>query len=423
MQTANDEPAQIDLFFSNADCAVCHPRQDGELRGSMHSAAHTDPLYRSFAETARKEAGPKVYAYCSGCHSATGLVSGLIPDAHDDQLPDEAKVGVSCDVCHSISSLTGHSGPWKEPGNASFVLEQGRAKYSSLGEVMPNRRHTGDKRDFFAKSEFCASCHTVIHPVNGVRIEHTYGEWKGSVYAKKGIQCQDCHMNSVADAIKVAETLQPIVVEGRSASEGPLRKVRPHYFVGGNSNAETLAGGKEHARIAVERLKSAARLELVTPQSVRSGKPISCDVLVHNIGAGHNIPSGVTELREMWVDLRIIDQSGKVLFQNGKLDADGKLPQNAIRFGALATDAKGNHTYKLWEVTKLAWKRTIPPKEFSHDTVTAALPEGVRDKVTIEARLLYRSASPDVVKQFMGDKAFEPQVVEMTRAAASVAVE
>jgi hypothetical protein len=422
LKTADNKPADIGLFFLDKDCAVCHPRQLKELQGSMHSAAHTDPLYRSFAETARREAGPKVYAFCSGCHSAAGVASGLIPKKLDDELPIEAKAGVSCDTCHSISSLTGETGHWKEPGNASFVLEQSRAKFSRLGKVVENRRHTGAKREFFGKSEFCASCHTVIHPVNGLRIEHTYEEWKGSIYAKKGIQCQDCHMREVSDAIKVAETLKPIEVKGQSAIEGPMRQIYPHLFVGGNANADTLAKGKQHARMAEKRLKGAARLELEVPESVNAGKTLSFDVLVHNVAAGHNIPTGVTELRQMWVDVRVLDAKGNELFHSGNLDEKGDLRSGAIRFGAEAVDKDGKPTYKLWEMTKFLWKRTIPPKSSSRDTVKVKLPAGLKGNVTINARLLYRSVSPAVVKEFMKDKAFTPKIVEMTKTDARVPV-
>ena len=173
LRTADNEPADVDFFFLNPDCAVCHPRHLAEVKGSMHSAAHTDPLYRSLAEQAREEAGEKVYTFCSGCHSPPGVASTLIPSKPEARLPAEAKAGVTCDVCHQVSALTGHEGPWKEPGNASFVLKPGRVKYGHSGIVAENRSHTGEKRDYFSKSEFCASCHTVIHPVNGLRIEHT----------------------------------------------------------------------------------------------------------------------------------------------------------------------------------------------------------------------------------------------------------
>ena len=422
VRTADDEPADIDFFFSNESCAVCHERQFKELQGSMHSAAHTDPLYRRLAETARTEAGDKIYAFCSGCHSAAGVVTKLIPNTADADLPAEAKAGVTCDVCHQISGMTGQSGPWREPGNASFVIEQGRVKFGHSGQVAENRLHTGEKRDFFSKSEFCASCHTVIHPVGGLRIEHTYGEWKSSVYAEKGIQCQDCHMRSVEDAVKVARTLRPVVVRGQSAVEGPTRRIFPHFFVGGNANADRLANGKMHAKMAEARLKSAARIELKTPDRAAAGGELAVDVLVYNVAAGHNLPTGVTELRQMWVDLRILDANGRVLLHSGELDADGEIGAGAIRFGAVAGDDAGKPTHKLWEMKRFLWNRTIPPKKFARDTVKAKLPAGVAGPIAVEAKLRYRSVSPQTAKAIMKEEALVPKIIEMDAARATVEI-
>lgn len=420
VRTADGELADVEFFFLNKDCATCHPRQLEEAQGAMHSVAHSDPLYRSLAETARREAGDKVYAYCSGCHSPPGVVSGLIPAKHDPELPPEAKAGVTCDVCHQISSLTGNDGPWREPGNASFVLQPGRVKFGHSGIVAENRSHTGEKKDFFAKSEFCASCHTVIHPSSGLRVEHTYGEWKASIYAEKGIQCQDCHMRSVEDAVTVARTLEPVVVRGQSVAEGDMRQIFPHFFVGGNANADRLSAGPKHSEMAVARLKTAARVELRALSPARPGEPMEVQVLVHNEAAGHNLPTGVTELRQMWVELVARDARGNVVQRQGGLDAHGELRSDAIRFGAAAANAAGKETYKLWEMERFLWKRTIPPKSFSEDRVTLKLPADLSGAVTIEARLFYRSAAPQTVQAIMADGAFAPKTVEMATARTSV---
>ena len=74
------------------------------------------------------------------------------------------------------------------------------------------------------------------------------------------------------------------------------------------------------------------------PRPARSPGELSLDVLVHNVGAGHNIPSAVTELRRMWVEMEIRDAGGKVLFRNPGLDDHGNPAQGAIAFGAIAAD-------------------------------------------------------------------------------------
>ncbi len=423
IRTADDAKADIDLFQPTETCGVCHPRQLEELTGSMHLASHTDPLYRSMAELARKEAGPKVYAFCAGCHSPAGVLTGLIPEKLDPQLPAEAKAGVSCDVCHQIATLTGATGPWKEPANASFTVQQGMVKFGNYANVAENRSHSGEKKDLFASSELCASCHTVIQPVNGFHIEETYDEWKAGVYSQKGIQCQDCHMRTVEEAQKVAETLQPVSLTGKSVVDGADRPIYRHYFVGGNANADILANGKSHAQMAETRLKGAARLELKSPAKATAGKELAVDVLVHNVAAGHNIPTAVTELRRMWVALQIRDAQGKVLFENPGLDEHGDPRPGAIAFGAIAGDKDGKPTFKLWEMTQFLWKRTIAPKSFAQDTVRFTLPAGAAGPLTVEAKLLYQSASPQVVSEIMGKEAFTPKIIEMTTAGTTVNVE
>ena len=420
--TADQAPADIDLFQATVTCGVCHPRQLEELKGSMHLASHTDPLYHAAAELARKEAGPKVYAFCSGCHSPAGVLTKLIPATPDVQLPAEAKAGVTCDVCHQISALTGVTGPWKEPANASFTIQQGMVKYGPYGNIADNRSHSGEKKDFFGSSEFCASCHTVIQPLNGFHIESTYDEWKAGIFFQKGIQCQDCHMRTVEEAQKVAQTLQPVALTGKSVANGPDRPIYRHYFVGGNANADLLAAGKTHAQMAEARLKGAARLEIKSPSNTAAGKELRLDVLVHNVAAGHNIPSAVTELRRMWVELEIRDARGKLVFRNPGLDEHGDPRPGAIAFGAIAGDSSGNATFRPWEMTQFLWKRTIPPKSFTQDTVRFMLPAEVSGPLHVAARLLYQSAPPQIVAAIMGKEAFTPKIVEMATARTTVNV-
>ncbi len=419
----NGKALDIEGFISLEECESCHERQGEELRGSMHTLAHTDPLYRAAAELARAEVGEELYAYCAGCHAPQGVVTGLIPGTSEEELPDAVTQGIVCDVCHQVSQLTGTTGPWGEPGNASFVLSPDEdRKFGPPGGDDEASDHLVETREHLDRSEFCASCHTVIHPFNGLRLENTYAEWKGSIYAEKGIQCQDCHMRSVEDAVKVAETLKPVSVVGRSEPAGEDREIHPHYFTGANANAERLGGSAEHAAIAEAQLKSAAKLEIATPDAVAAGEALQFDVVVHNVAAGHNLPTGLVELREMWVDVQVTAKNGAIVFRSGELGPGGEIPEGATRFGAVPADAQGNVTHKPWEVAQFLHERLIPPKGSARDSFRVALPEGVVGPLRIQTRLFYRSASPEALAALMGDAAFEPKQVEMARAEALVSV-
>ena len=125
----------------------------------------------------------------------------------------------------------------------------------------------------------------------------------------------------------------------------------------------------------------------------------------------------------MWVDLQIRDAQGKVLFRNPGLDEHGNPRPGAIAFGAIAGDRAGKPTFRLWEMTQFLWKRTIPPKSFAQDTVRFKLPADASGSLTVEARLLYQSAPPQVVAAIMGKEAFTPKVVEMATARTTVNVQ
>ena len=420
---AGDQPVDIEAFSTNDFCGECHTRQYEELQGSMHSISHHDALYRSAAEMALREAGPEVYALCAGCHTPQGVASGLVPHTAEEDLPQAVTDGVLCDTCHQIGELTGHAGPWGEPGNASFVLDPDEDRKFGPPEGDDDAAiHTVETREFLSTSEFCAGCHTVIHPTNGVRLEHTYAEWLESPYNEAGIQCQDCHMRSVSEAIEVAREMKPVEILGLSDPSGEVRPIARHLFVGGNSNADVLGGGEKHARIAEARLRSAATLELDVPAEVRAGDTLGIEVTVRNIGAGHSLPTSLVELRRVWVDLRVLDDAGNAIFHSGWTDDAADVGKDVMRFGALAGDATGAPTYKPWEVTHFLWKRVIPAKQAAADTFRVRIPADAGERLTIEARLFYRGAPEFVARAIMGERYVDLDTVEMASATARSSV-
>ena len=421
IRTADQAQADIDLFQPTETCGVCHPRQLEELTGSMHLASHTDPLYRAMAELARKEAGPKVYAFCAGCHSPAGVLTGLIPAKPDEQLPAEAKAGVNCDVCHQISALTGATGPWKEPANASFTIQQGMVKFGNYGNVAENRSHSGEKKDFFATSELCASCHTVIQPMNGFPYRGHLRRVEGGGFFPEG--------DSVP-GLPHANRRRGPEGGGDAPAAGAHGKIRCRR--GGSSDLSALLCRRQcerrhpcrwkeprpNGRGAIERRGPAgtqvARRKrrparnwswtcwfTTSPPAITFPRPSpSCG------GCGSTCKSATPRARSF---------STTRAWTSTAIRGPGPSPSEPLR----AIKA-GKPTFKLWEMTQFLWKRTIPPKSFAQDTVRFTLPADASGPLTVEARLLYQSASPQVVAEIMGKEAFTPKVVEMATARTTV---
>jgi hypothetical protein len=395
LTTASGKVADAGSFYEAADCGECHVDQYRDWKGSAHSRAHHDGIYRAFAELAREEGGEDLYRFCSSCHAPLAVAT-----KQEGWLKDE---GVTCDVCHNVSAIRNlHDGGGK---NCSIVLEEDDFRYGPLDDPVENPAHESKGSAIHRKAELCSACHTLIHPHNGLVIENTYSEWKKSEYAKAGIQCQDCHMRTVEQALEVARTMKPAKVPGRTTEDDKRPDVKAHLFVGANTNGEIVGLGSRHVEQARARLRGAARLDL----ELGDGKIV---VSVTNISAGHAIPTSITELRQVWIDLSVTDASGKEVFRSGAIDENGRVDPKAVMYHSVLVDKAGKVTFKPWAAEKMIKEKLIGPKETVRETYTVPLP----GRCTVRAVLRYRSAPQEVMDELFGKGKYKIDVVDMAEA-------
>ena len=175
-----------------------------------------------------------------------------------------------------------------------------------------------------------------------------------------------------------------------------------------------------HKRMAEERLKSAANLEL---EAIKEGNTTKITVKVTNIGAGHKIPSGLTEAREVWIEVLATDSTGTALFHSGGLDSEGEVDPNAVMYHSVFADTAGEPTVKVWEIESLISENRIRPKETRVETFGFALSEAVEGPITVEAKLNYRSASQKLLNSILGEGVVVAPVIEMASAKSTIEVE
>jgi len=167
-------------------CGECHQAIHAVWQESMHAKAWSDTVFQAAYRRALDAYGKSGSRVCLMCHAPTIRV-GYDPDKNGDALPSE---GVTCDFCHSVKAvdLSDASDP--------FRLRLGKTKYGPLRHAQ-SPAHKIIHSKLHSRSEFCAPCHDYRN-ANGVAVLGTYSEWKKSSYAKKGKQCQNCHMPLVA---------------------------------------------------------------------------------------------------------------------------------------------------------------------------------------------------------------------------------
>lgn len=379
-----EEKLAVNPFSPATDCSFCHEEFYNEWRGSMHNFAFIEPLYGKMVQTASKETKGYTDKYCAGCHAPVGLYTSQVPPVDGSEADSLSREGVSCDFCHVVSGANGI-------GNGSFTVDPGGAKYGSLSNA-ESPIHKTEFKELFKKAEYCGMCHSVSLPQKGFAVETTYEEWLNGPYAKEGIACQDCHMTPTPGVKKPNP--------GKTAKTGPNRgHIYTHSIAGGNFWITEILGAKDPAKLARERLLGAAKVEIIN--ITKEGSKAKIIVRVSNVGAGHYLPTGLTELRQLWLELSAKDKNGKEVYSSGKLDQEGNLPEGTVIYHTEIADENGKPTEKFWNAAKIIKDYRIPPKGYREEEFLIPLTSG-----SVTVKLNYRSVNQAFLDELFGERKY-----------------
>lgn len=426
--TSSHDRLSVNDWENPEICGGCHTTQYQGWKGSMHSNAFKDPVFQAEWALAEKEVGGDIGNLCGGCHSPAGMLSGSIkfdPDkgAHGGfTAPAVAEQGVSCDVCHTISGTTFQKSDVMEHGNGSYISSPGKTKRGPLKDAK-SPYHETTYSEHHTRAAFCGNCHNIFNPVNRFPLERTYDEWKYSVYAQNDVQCQDCHMVPVETAMRVADELKPARLlenhglAGKAAigAEKERELTHGHGFVGGNSVITAALGDQDsrrHAQIAIKRLRSVAKLDINLEHVENQGPLHQLEVKVTNMRAGHHIPTSLTFVRELWLEIEVTDQNGKIIYTSGKLDSHGEVDKNATMFKSYAVDKEGKPAKFIWTVERFERRTTIPPKGHQYGRYAFNIPEDTTE-LHVRSKLNYRSFSQHFIDHLLGEGRMEIPTVTM----------
>lgn len=351
------------LFQTSAGCG-CHAAFVDQWSVSMHAKALTDPIYLYELKLGEEATGGALGPFCNACHSPIGVMSGELTSLDHSKVSPGGMEGVTCDFCHQVSGTAGDV-----IGNTSTAVTGDGVKLGPIADPQPGTAHEAKYSEFHRSAEFCGNCHNVNHPGNNMPLEATYTEWKNGPYAAEGVVCQDCHMTSGAGVIKPRE--------GKAAASGPLREHVPMMtFAGANV-------GLGDAARAEERLQSAAKLDLDIPEIVESGN-VAVQTTITNVGAGHYLPTGLTDMRQMWLEVTATDADGTEIMKERR------------DFGTILKDAAGNYPVYLWDAVGVQSDDRIPPRESTSNEYSFPMADGA---VTVKAALYYRTCSEEIAKK------------------------
>ena len=132
-----------------------------------------------------------------------------------------------------------------------------------------------------------------------------------------------------------------------------------------------------------------------------------------NSGAGHSIPTGVGDLRQVWLEISIQDADQKFVFQSGFLDKKNELPQDTIIFRTVFGDGKGNPVVNLAKAKQIFSDNRIAAGQTVTQTLCLDFVPGKNSVIT--ARLLYRGMPQKILNLIPGDPLGPLPVVEMAQ--------
>ncbi len=380
--------------------------------------SHKDPVYARASQFFRKglidKGEIKEAESCVKCHTPMGNLTGFPLKVSDDlsKTPEIATAGIQCDYCHSAESIT-------KIHNNGLVLKPGHGesdpgvKLGPFDDAVPDFHEARYSR-LHTEAEICGTCHDVKHVAFGTNLETTYTEWKNSPYHSKdpakNIPCQGCHMFQKPGIPATGSTPRPL--NPGSAADGSIERphIFTHFFVGANSYVPGLSGDKGKAEMAAERLRNAATLSLDASKI----KEKKLSVTITNAGAGHSIPTGVADLRQVWLEITIKDKNNQTGFQMGTLNDKQELQENTIIFRTVFGDGKGNKVVNIAKARQILKDNRIKAK--ASVTESIALPFVPEKDSQVTVRMLYRSMSQEILNMIPGDP-FEPlPVIEMAKA-------
>jgi hypothetical protein len=191
---------------------------------------------------------------------------------------------------------------------------------------------------------------------------------------------------------------------GRAGSGAPKRDhISVHNFAGANVFVTGILDEDDHKEMAIERLQEAATLEIDIPENAQPGEEVAIKVSITNSGAGHNLPTGLTEARQMWTQVDIRDGKGREIYSSGTLDTNGNI-ENSIVYQAIYADASGKPTLKLWEITDVIFDNRIAPTSTTTEVHNFTIPKDATNPIIVDTKLLYRSAPQHLIDELFEKK-------------------
>jgi hypothetical protein len=406
-------------------CLRCHTDIGDQWLSSIHRQAAADPTYVTNVSLLAEKKGIDATRYCEGCHAPVALLTGqLSPGGKHggiENTPGNSE-GVPCLGCHGISDLPHLKGvasyTFTPPQDYLFARSDS-ALLTTLHDMLIRLKPDQHKRDMgrpiLKDPKFCSTCHSQfmdkdMNNWGWVKMQDEYGSWLESPFSLQQnrnfsnidvVRCHDCHMPLQA---------------GNDPSSNSDGLIRAHHFAAANTITPFLSGDEKHLQAIIKFLQSdKMRVSIETPnrpdavqnlqaldENLRGfgeapyyyylGETAEIDVVVSNIGVGHDFPGGTIDINQAWLDFVVMDAEDRLVYQSGFIDDNNFVEPSANLYHSIAVDRTGKHVWKhdLFNMVGESFRRVIKAGASDIVKFSFEVPSWAKSPLTITSTLKYR---------------------------------
>lgn len=404
--------------------ARCHQNILSDFKHSAHNASYRTSYFQKNLQLLASEEGKKNTLICAGCHTPLALFSNRADFSyfknHDNS---------SCVFCHSIRDVniidkrtSSYALSLHKNHLSMFTGDEQKGLKKVLNfyyiKLNPSAHKKVFSKPLYKQDEYCRACHhlNIAPPDN-----------QGFVRAT----CVDCHMQ-------------------KQNAHGLSGVKKNHYFPGTNTATPFVLGETKYLHLMRRWIRGDVGMDLKTgnlawqlktrnhapPRKAfwlvmtlealkkpRAGEKLPFRIFTSNVGMEHDFPAAPLDLIDVWLEVNVADERGRVIFHSGALDKNFHVDKNAHRLGGVMLDKEGRKITKnrVWAIDKKIVLRAIKPGETVYDDYAVSVPEWTK-KLHVTAQWNYRKLNQDFILWAFSGKTMTMPVTPVGSLQVSVAV-
>lgn len=444
LQTATGDHIPARVLMMDDYCAECHADAHEQWSHSAHRfASFNNPVYlfavrNTRAALAARDGDTSGVRFCAGCHDVVPMLSGALDDPGFDDVNDAtASAGITCTVCHAVTSVD------SPRGNADLTITAPQHYPFAFSEnpllAWVNRQLVKAKPDFHRRTflkplhrtpEFCGACHKVHLPEALNRYQWLRGQNHYDSFLLSGVSghgvtsfyypdeaepnCNGCHMQP-----RPSDDFSSRV---RAAGEPPT--ILDHLFPAANTALPHLFGLPAAVESAHrEMLAGSMRLDIVAlregsavdgpllgpvrPQvpALRPGRDYLLQIVLRNLRVGHAFTQGTSDSNQTWVEVEVRHEN-RIIARSGGIDpTTGAVDPWSHFANTYMLDRNGGRIDRrnTEDIFVPLYDHQVPPGAADLLHYRLAVPPGLDGELKVTARLHYRKFDTRLMHLMLDD--------------------